>query len=106
MTLQHVRILATLQMIQGALECVGGLIFAVSPGGTDGGSVAVWLALSLLGLGVVVGGVLRIVAGLRNVSYRGRDLGMYALAIGLLSGITCCCLPTSAALGIYGFMVY
>jgi hypothetical protein len=102
---QSVRLLAILQMVQGGLECFGGLLFALSPGGTHGGA-ALWVGLSLAGLGVVLVGLLRITAGILNMFYRGRGLGMTTLVIGLLSAVTCFCLPTSVALCAYGFVVY
>jgi hypothetical protein len=44
--------LATLQIAQGGLECVGGLVFALAPGDVPGGgSDAIMPALFFVGLG-------------------------------------------------------
>ena len=50
--------------------------------------------------------VLHVVAGLRNWRFRGRILGIVALAAGMVTVLTCYCLPTAMALGIYGLIVY
>jgi hypothetical protein len=105
MTLQHLRLLSTLQIIQGVLEGVMGLLFAVSPGGTGAGA-ALWVGLCLAGFIVACNGLLRVVAGALNGSCRGRGLGISTLAVGLLSALTCFCLPTSLALFVYGLLVY
>ena len=104
MTVRQVQVLATAQIVEGSLELMGGLIFGLSPGGT--GSAELWIAMSLAGLAVALIGLLRIVAGVLTFSFRGRAFGMATLAVGLLSGLTCCCLPTSLALCVYGFVVY
>jgi len=51
-------------------------------------------------------GVLHLVAGLRGYRFQGRTFGITALACGLLTLFTCYCLPTSAALCVYGLIVY
>jgi hypothetical protein len=105
---QRVRVLAAAQMVEGGLESFWGLIFALSPGGTDGklGSAPLWPLLSLAGLAVAGLGVLRMVAGGLNMFYRGRRLSIATLLLGLLSGITCLCLPTATALCVFGMAVH
>jgi hypothetical protein len=63
----------------------------------------IYLAMGLIGL--VVGG-LHIVAGIRNLSYRGRAFGLVALFAGILSVGTCYCSLTALGLLIYGAIVY
>jgi hypothetical protein len=54
----------------------------------------------------LVSSVLHVTAGLRNYCFRGRTLGIVALACGMLTVLTCYCFPTAAALGVYGLIVY
>ena len=49
---------------------------------------------------------LRIAAGVYNLWYRGRRLGVAALSVGLLTMVTFYCAPTSIALAVYGLIVY
>jgi hypothetical protein len=72
--------------------------------GPDAERVAI--ALLLGGLAASAAGVLRIVAGVLNLTWRGRRLGLVALTVGLVSIVTCCCLPTTVALFAYGNIVY
>jgi hypothetical protein len=105
---QQIRILAVAEMVQGGLEGAWGVVFALSPGGTDGtvGAVPTWVALSLGGLALAAIGLLRVVAGALNMFYRGRRLGIATLAAGLLSGLLCLCFPTAVALFVYGLAVH
>jgi uncharacterized membrane protein HdeD (DUF308 family) len=98
---KHIPFLAAFQVAQGCLESVWGFVFAFSPG--DGPYA---MHLALLGLAASFAGLVRVVAGLLNVLVRGRGLGMAVLVLGLMSGVTCCCLPTSVALCAYGLVVY
>ncbi len=63
----------------------------------------VYLSMGLVGL---VAGILHIIAGIRNLSYRGRTLGIVALIAGGLSVGTIYCAPTTIGLMIYGLIVY
>src|SRR5205823_5880308 len=51
-------------------------------------------------------GLLRIVAGLFNIRYRRRGLGIAALAVGLVTMMTAYCAPTAIGLAVYGLIVY
>jgi hypothetical protein len=62
--------------------------------------------MSLAGLAVSFNGALRVLAGALSVFFRARAFGISTLIIGLLSTVTCLCLPTSVALCIYGLRVY
>lgn len=103
----HVRPLAVLQIAQGAAECAWGPLFAISPGGMGPNtSAAFWIALSLGGLVAALIGGLRIAAGILNLSARGRRFGLVVATAGLVSALTCLCLPTSVALCAYAWIVY
>ena len=61
---------------------------------------AIWiLPLVYGGMAAValVASVLHLVAGVRNYRFRGRTLGIVALACGMLTVLTCYCLPTAVA---------
>jgi hypothetical protein len=108
MTLQHLRLVSMFQAVQGALEIFMGLLFALSPGGTGSGTISAWwwVGMSLAGLVIAFNGLLRIVAAVLGAAFRGRWLNIGTLVIGLLSSLTCLCLPTSVALCIYGLVVH
>jgi hypothetical protein len=59
-------------------------------------------------MAVVVGscGVIRVAAGLTNLRFRNRRLGIAALGIGLIAVFTAFCAPTSIAMAVYGLIVY
>src|SRR5262249_5688450 len=60
----------------------------------------------ILGLATLAAGVLKIVAGVMNLKFRGRVLGFVAFGSGIATMFTCYCTPTALALGIYGLIVY
>lgn len=60
---------------------------------------------SLIGLPVLAVGILNIVAGIRCLRLRGRNLALVALFSNVVPVFTCYCLPTSIALMIYGLIV-
>jgi hypothetical protein len=120
---RHVPIVATLLIVQGALECALGALYVVigpltprymaragryhapadMPRDLDAIVMAATVAVGFLALAF---GILKIVAGVRNRRYRGRGLGLVALASGVLTSGTCYCAPTALALLIYGLVVY
>jgi hypothetical protein len=122
----HVMVVSILMIVQGALEALvgGGLVVlgAVFPtmmqaemrrgGGPPGGpspEAMSWIMLAVyggLGLLVLLGAVLHIWAGISNLKFRRRTLGIVALGVGLVSTFTCYCAPTSIALAVYGLVVY
>jgi hypothetical protein len=60
-----------------------------------------------LGLLVLLGSALHIVAGIRNYGYRSRTLGIVALITGMATTlVTCYCAPTAIAIGVYGLVCY
>jgi drug/metabolite transporter (DMT)-like permease len=67
-----------------------------------------WIFLIYVVLGVVLLAVagIRIFAGIRNLSFKGRTLGIIAVFCGLITSLTIYCAPTSIGLVIYGLIVY
>ena len=95
-----VAIVAILLIVQGALEACMGLFLCVmgpvmmgilssAPPPSSGGSgppPALFGGIYIvMGLATLIGGVLKIVAGARNVKYRSRVLGFVAMGSGILS---------------------
>jgi hypothetical protein len=76
------------------------------------GEQADMVASLMAGFGLVAGalaalaGLLQIVAGIVNLGFKGRTLGLVALFSALAGSLTCYCAPTSIALAIYGLIVY
>jgi hypothetical protein len=130
---RQIHIVAILLMVQGALECMMGILLGIAglvfpsmftwmnemgkqqpppPGGGPAPEFPqemAWLMFAIyLGLGVVtlLVGVLRILAGVQNVRYQGRTFGIVALFLGVVPFFTCYCAPTSLGLMIYGLIVY
>lgn len=119
----HVTIVAIFMLIQGGLECLmGALLSAMGPlmftmmsqvqnqPGVQpppkqmiGIMTGVYL---VLGIAVLTAGILKIVAGIRNLKYRGKILGIVAMASSLVTVFTCYCAPTALGLLIYGLIVY
>jgi hypothetical protein len=109
----HVPIVAALLIVQGLLEIgfsLFGLAFAAfmfwgppNAGAAQPGIAIMYVILSAPALAT---GILRIVAGIFNVFYRRRGLGIAAMAVGLITLMTGCCAATSIGLAIYGLIVY
>jgi hypothetical protein len=116
----QVKVVAILMIVQGAMECLYGLMFvAMGPvmlaiiandPGTGSPPPPAWIAgiYPVLGLPALVAGALKIWAGILNLKLRGRTLGIVGLFSGLLTIMSCAiyCFPTSLALMIYGLIVY
>jgi hypothetical protein len=123
----HVPVVAILMGVQGVLETVagGGLIAMgvalptiltqqlAQQGGGPGDDfppeAMTWIMLGVyggIGLVMVIVGLLRIVAAIRNYRFRGRILGVVSLIGGLVTAFTCYCAPTSIALAVYGLVTY
>jgi hypothetical protein len=117
----HVRTVAILMIVQGSLELLaaaGLVVMAVLIPATLGqmphqaempNQPAIWIMPVVYGglaAAALLASVLHLVAGFRNYRFRGRTLGIVALACGMLTIATCYCLPTAAALGVYGLIVY
>ena len=121
----HVRVVAILMLVQGALELLAALVFGAfaavigpmmsqvqkeaQPPMAPAPEQVFWIMTATYGVmaaAALIVAVLHIVAGLRNYRFRGRTVGFVALAGGLLAFFTCYCLPTAVALSIYGLIVY
>jgi hypothetical protein len=130
----QISVVAILMIIQGALESLAGLLVGVAafifpelirsmnfivrqqqrqlPPGQAVAEfpeefgyliAAIYLAI---GAGAFLAGVLKIIAGARNLQYRGRVFGIVALCCGILAFPLCYCAPTGLGLMIYGLIVY
>jgi hypothetical protein len=120
---RHVRVVAVLMIVQGVLELLMGLVFVAitafltlpmqermqRAGQMEAQPEVFWIMMAtyvgMAGAAVIAAGV-HLAAGLQNYRFRGRTLGIVALACGMLALFTCYCLPTAAALGVYGLIVY
>jgi hypothetical protein len=109
----HVPIIAILLIVQGILEllfCVLGFGFLalsyLGPQKEFTGLRGVGILMAAISAPALISGLLRIVAGVFNLQYRRRGLGMVALCVGLLTMLTAYCAPTAIALAIYGLIVY
>lgn len=118
---RQIKIVAILLIVQGALEVCMGLFLSVmgpvmfgilssAPPPSSGGPAppaalfgGIYLAM---GLATLIAGVLKLVSGIRNLKCRGRTLGFVAFGSGILTMMSCYCLPTALALGVYGLVVY
>lgn len=111
----QVTVVAILLIIEGALELIIAPVFlfvgpamilefdqqsAEIPPAVVGGII------SLFGVLVLAAAVLKIWAGIKNLKYRGRTLGIVAVASAGLSMFLCYCAPSGLALLIYGLIVY
>lgn len=125
---RQIPIVAALLITQGVLECLMGLYLAVMgptmaamflalpssgsssspppPPEAAGVLAGMGIVFGAMGVAIIASAVLKFVAAARAFKYRGRVLGIVALASGVVSAMTCYCLPTALALGIYGLIVY
>lgn len=111
--LGHVPVVAILLIVQGALEIAFGLfggaflaLVYLVPDEEFTRLRGLGVFLLILAIPAVACGLLRIVAGIFNLRFRRRSLGMVALGLGLLTLATGYCAPTAIALAIYGLIVY
>ena len=123
---KNVPVVAILMIVQGVLEMLMGLLYVLigpmlfgflslagpppsssaggpTPAETMGIMSAVYIAM---GLPALIAGVLKVVAAIKNLKYRGRTLGIVALASGAVTVVTCYCMPTAIALMVFGLIVY
>ncbi len=120
---RHIKIVAILLMVEGGLEALMGIFLCVmgpvmmafmnaAPPPTTSGAGAppppeLFGAIYItMGVATLLAGILKIVGGIRNVSFKSRTLGFVALGSSLLSFASCYCIPTAIALGVYGLIVY
>ena len=63
------------------------------------------LVYGVSGAAMATIGLLNLISGVMVARFRGRTVAIVALSCGLLTILNCFCLPTSAALFIYGLIV-
>jgi hypothetical protein len=124
----QVTVVAILMIVQGFLEVGMGLVYIVmafvmpvffqqvqmqqqgqggaQPGLPPGFAQIMTGVYGGMGAAGFFAGVLRVVAGFRNIGYRGRVFGIVSMFFGLLSLGTCYCSLTSVGLLVYGLIVY
>jgi len=120
----QVQVICILMIVHGTLASLMSLLYLVmafffplmmasappqnAPNGPDPEMMG-WIMFGVymaMGLATLIGGVLQIYAGIRNMSFRGHLLGMIALVAGLAAMASCYCAPTAIALLVYGLIVY
>lgn len=122
-TIGKVKVLAILMIVQGALEVLLSLllagtgvflyfttyqIMAAQQRASGGPPPPAWIFLIQVPIGLLVlaAAAIRIYAGIRNLSFKGRTLGIIAISCGLVTSLTMYCAPTGIGLMIYGLIVY
>lgn len=115
---KHIRIVATLLIIEGVLEILpGGVLtvfsvaaaFGIARGSELQGNILppeLTFVFFLLGPALFGAGVFKVLAGIRNLNARDRTMGLIALGSCFIALPTCYCAPTALALAIYGLIVY
>ena len=124
--MRHVRVVAIMMIVQGALELLAGIglvVMAVAmpqmmmadgmrgmqapPQGPPPEQFFWIITLMYGGMGLagLIAGILHLVAGLRNYRFRGRTFGIVAAGGGLMAVATCYCLPTAIGVAVYGLVV-
>jgi hypothetical protein len=109
----HVRIVAILLIVQGVFEmlfALFGICFALLtlfvPQEDFVNMRPLGIALGVISVAALVCGGLRLAAGIANLRFRRRLLGITALGAGMLTMLTGYCAPTAIALAVYGLIVY
>jgi hypothetical protein len=117
---RQIKVVAILMMVEGGLEALMGVFLMVmgpvvmslmkSAPPTSGGAPpppeaigGVYMAMGALTL---IAAIVKVIAGIRNVSLKSRVLGFVGLGSCLLSLASCYCIPFALGLGIYGMIVY
>src|SRR5262245_19961516 len=107
---KHIPVVATLLIIEGALEILpGGVLtafsmataFGIARGSERLGGIIppeLTFVVFLLGPALFGAGVFKVLAGLRNLKVRDRTMGLIALGSCVVALPTCYCAPTALAL--------
>jgi hypothetical protein len=117
----HVRVVGILSIVEGCLEALMSIFYIVlafvmpmlisstnaAPQDPEAekGLIVVTIIYGSMGVFGLLAGILHIVGGVRMYQFRSRTLGLVSLVAGLAAVFTCYCLPTAAALAIYGLIV-
>lgn len=109
----HVSIVATLMIVLGAIEgSFGGasLLFSLValslPAGPGPDTHFLAVLFAVVSIPAIAVSALRIFAGIYNLRFRRRKLGMTSLVVGLILVFTGYCAPTAIGLAVYGLLVY
>jgi hypothetical protein len=109
----HVPVIALLLIVQGVLEllfCTLGIGFLslvfFGPKQDLEAFRGLGILMAAISAPTLISGVLRIFAGIFNLRFRHRGLGIAALLVGLVTMMTGYCAPTAIALAVYGLVVY
>lgn len=107
---------AGLELLMGVLLLLGGSMMGSifnsipqqpnRPGPPAGLVSAVTTGYIIAGLILAAIAILRIMAGILNLKYRSRGLGIVAMSVGLLPVLTIYCAPTAIGLMVYGLIIY
>ena len=89
-------------MIIGASATLAGMQFD-GPG--PGNDVATNIAIAIVGVAVLSISILRIFAGIQFMKFKGKNLFLTSLCVGLVTVFTCYCAPMSLGIFIYGLIV-
>src|SRR4051794_18271154 len=113
---RQINTVAILMIVHGSIESLLGVLLALmgpmmfglmkmSPSGRGGPKeeevVLMTVVYGVLGVLVLAAGILKIVAGIKNLKYKSRTLGFVALGSAIVSMFTCYCMPTAIALAVY-----
>jgi hypothetical protein len=113
--LRHVTTIAMLLIVQGAFDLTFGLALSGIAIGVATGSAPIPTemvppesrgAVLAFGPALLLVGGLKVYAGIRNYRYRGRLLGIVALASCVVSLANCLCTPLALPLVVGGLIVY
>ena len=120
----QVRVLSIMLIIHGVLLILTGLLYLgmiafatvmiqndpqFQNGPKEMQAAMPWILGALygsMGLAGLIPGVVQLFAGIRNLKFRKRGLGLTAFILGFIACATCYCGPTSIGLGIWGLIVY
>jgi hypothetical protein len=121
---RHVRVVAILMIVQGSLELGMAILIGVftlfmpqmmaqatASHPQDSLPPEAFLQIMTFTYGgmaaaTFVAALLHIIAGVRNYRFRGKVFGIVAMACGVVTALSCYCLPTAVGLGVYGLIVY
>ncbi len=127
----QVNVLGILMIVQGVLIGLMGLFFAfyavfmpfimnaaredaLKNAANNGGNVApmppemgMWIGIGLgvAAMVILIIAVLTIMAGVKVLKFKSRGFALTMLGVGMLTCLTCYCMPTQIALSIYGMIM-
>lgn len=123
----HIRIFSILNVVQGILETLFGLMASVAgvffpvmarmdefqkaaaQGNGPPPERMMWIVGGIyvaIGLVALASGILRIVAGIQNYRLKSRVLGLVSVIVGVAPVFTCYCAPTAIGMLVYGLLIH